>query len=48
MLMIEETDHLMQTNNHRLLNFSPIIHANVPGDGPFVEFFPLALAFAAF
>lgn len=42
----QETDHLIETNNHRLLNFRPIIHANAPGECPFVEFFPFAPAFA--
>lgn len=41
----KETDHLIETNNHHLLNFRPIIHANVPGERPFVEFFPFVTKF---
>lgn len=32
MLMREETDHLMETNNHHLLNFRSMIHANAQGE----------------
>lgn len=42
----EKREHLIETNNCCVLNFSPIIHANVPGECPFVQFFPFSTAYA--